>query len=497
MRCLPLAVSLFTLLLFIFSLTGNVLIADPAFSSVAFAQKKDKDDGKIKLKKGPKKNSESDGDKDNDNNGIPGKITALQAELDALEQELANIELTPGPPGEPGAPGTDGTNGLNGEPGPQGEPGTDGTNGTNGIDGVNGTNGANGLDGAPGTNGANGTDGINGTNGTDGLDGAPGPAGPTGAEISGRLSPCIPTGGLGMMAHIPGRSFSVRLPFDGSFVFSHIPAGTHTIVFELNGNVIGTLPGVVAVEGQVTNIGTFVTAFCAGDADGDGFTGAQGDCDNGDASINPSATEVCDGVDNNCDGQVDENCQSAQCQVSDWSAWSVCSVTCGGGTRTRTRTITVLPENNGRPCPSLAESSQCNTSLCLSDQDGDGWSPPQDCDDTNPNVNPSASEVCGDGIDNNCNGQVDENAVTATECSDACGNPYPQGTSCSVSGGPVDYCDGAGSCLPIIACPPGESICGGTSPTGCADLSTDNNNCGACGSVCLSGRSCQSGVCLP
>ena len=44
MRRLPTLVSLFTLLFFVFSLTGNALIADPAFSNAAFAQKKDKDD---------------------------------------------------------------------------------------------------------------------------------------------------------------------------------------------------------------------------------------------------------------------------------------------------------------------------------------------------------------------------------------------------------------------------------------------------------------------
>jgi len=40
------------------------------------------------------------------------------------------------------------------------------------------------------------------------------------------------------------------------------------------------------------------------DADGDGFTDT--DCDDSDASVYPGATETCDGVDNNCDGTIDE-----------------------------------------------------------------------------------------------------------------------------------------------------------------------------------------------
>lgn len=42
------------------------------------------------------------------------------------------------------------------------------------------------------------------------------------------------------------------------------------------------------------------------DDDGDGFTDNQGDCNDTDPAINPDAQEVCDGLDNNCNGQVDE-----------------------------------------------------------------------------------------------------------------------------------------------------------------------------------------------
>jgi hypothetical protein len=44
-----------------------------------------------------------------------------------------------------------------------------------------------------------------------------------------------------------------------------------------------------------------------GDADADGFSVVQGDCNDTDASINPGATEVVgDGIDNNCNGTIDE-----------------------------------------------------------------------------------------------------------------------------------------------------------------------------------------------
>jgi parallel beta-helix repeat protein len=52
----------------------------------------------------------------------------------------------------------------------------------------------------------------------------------------------------------------------------------------------------------------------------------------------------------------------------------------------------------------------CRKGICLSasaDLDGDGYPAATDCDDLNPQVNPGAAEICN-GLDDNCNGKVDE-----------------------------------------------------------------------------------------
>src|SRR5262245_11154599 len=50
------------------------------------------------------------------------------------------------------------------------------------------------------------------------------------------------------------------------------------------------------------------------------------------------------------------------------------------------------------------------------DGDGDGYPAGADCDDTNPQVNPAVPEDCDDGVDNNCNGQVDADLVCVDPC---------------------------------------------------------------------------------
>ena len=99
---------------------------------------------------------------------------------------------------------------------------------------------------------------------------------------------------------------------------------------------------------------TLVACDNGADADGDGFSALDGDCDDFDATVNPDADEVpYNGVDDDCDpGSADD------------------------------------------------------------DLDGDGVPLAQDCDDENADISPDAEEVCND-IDDNCNGLIDDEASDA------------------------------------------------------------------------------------
>ena len=178
------------------------------------------------------------------------------------------------------------------------------------------------------------------------------------------------------------------------------------------------------------------------DADGDGFTWLQGDCDDANPDIFPSAQEVCDSVDNNCNGEADSDAPEALVWYGDvdgdgFTGEALTQVSCeipAGYTASPTD----CDDGNSAINPDAVEycndiDDNCNGSvdedgavggtIWYADIDGDGYGNPDnaiaqcvqngtvsnsdDCDDTRDSIHPDASEVC-DGSDNDCDDLIDD-----------------------------------------------------------------------------------------
>ncbi|MFK8054558.1 MAG: HYR domain-containing protein [Saprospiraceae bacterium] len=164
-------------------------------------------------------------------------------------------------------------------------------------------------------------------------------------------------------------------------------------------NVTQDIEGNARIQGGAADLGAF--EFATGDSDGDGILdindncpfvanpaqvdgdsdgfGASCDCDDTDPLVNPDATEICDGIDNDCNLQIDE----------------------AGGT------ITYYADSDGDSYGDpMVTTTACSlpTGYVLDNTD---------CDDTDSATYPGAPELC-DGKDNNCNNTIDEGAIDIT-----------------------------------------------------------------------------------
>ncbi len=123
----------------------------------------------------------------------------------------------------------------------------------------------------------------------------------------------------------------------------------------------------------------------------DGYVGNNFDCNDNDANIHPDAQEVCDAIDNNCNGMNNE-----------------------GLTR-----FTYYFDNDGDSYGDL------NIALdtCIAVPPVDFVTNADDCNDEDANIRPGVVEIC-DGMDNDCNGFTDDGLPLNIYYLDSDGDSY-------------------------------------------------------------------------
>ena len=187
-----------------------------------------------------------------------------------------------------------------------------------------------------------------------------------------------------------------------------------------------------------------------------GYVADGGDCDDTDAAVNPSATELCNGVDDDCDGATDED------DAADVTTWYADDDADGYGDAATSADACEAPSGY----------------VTITGTHGG------DCDDQDASANPGASELC-DGVDNDCDGTVDEDDATdaatwyADTDGDGYGDPAVSSSACTQPSGAVadaadcDDSDGAVNPAATELCNGVDDDCdGATDEDDAADAST-------------------------
>ncbi|MFC2134745.1 MopE-related protein [Bacteroidota bacterium] len=144
------------------------------------------------------------------------------------------------------------------------------------------------------------------------------------------------------------------------------------------------------------------------DQDSDSYTSCQGDCNDNNANINPSASEVCDSIDNDCNNFIDDGVCGGQCIDSDNDGYGVNNdASCTNSGFDCNDNSRFVNPGETESCSTPYDDDCSGTANNGCDNDGDGYSVPNDCNDGNDAINPGAEEVCNN-IDDDCDSQVDE-----------------------------------------------------------------------------------------
>lgn len=150
--------------------------------------------------------------------------------------------------------------------------------------------------------------------------------------------------------------------------------------------------------------------IAAADKDRDGFTSEQGDCDDNNANVHPGAAERCNGVDDNCNATADEGFDvgvacSAGVGVCASSGVKVCSTdglstSCNAAPGTpATETCNGLDDNCNAQTDENLGNLSCGIGACQRSVAACLNGASQACVPGTPTV-----EICGNGIDEDCNG---------------------------------------------------------------------------------------------
>ncbi|MCA9559855.1 MAG: putative metal-binding motif-containing protein [Myxococcales bacterium] len=163
---------------------------------------------------------------------------------------------------------------------------------------------------------------------------------------------------------------------------------------------------------------------------GNGPDGQPLDCDDLDAGIHPGAPERCNGLDDDCDQLVDEGCPGPDVDADRDGVPAVDR----GGTDCNDADPAIHPGAPERCGDGVDQDCDGRDEVCAQDADGDAFAGAADCDDARPTVFPGASEWCN-GLDDDCDGTVDEGNPLATGPGDPprdprCGSPC-QGVACA------------------------------------------------------------------
>jgi hypothetical protein len=210
-------------------------------------------------------------------------------------------------------------------------------------------------------------------------------------------------------------------------------------------------------DGQTDPASSLDAATWYSDADNDGYgrpnlarkactqpwkyVADSSDCNDSDATINPDGIEICNNLDDNCNDEVDEN---TLINATTWYAdqdgdgygdptlsilacsvdggWVEDSSDCNDGNAASNPDAPEYCDSEDNDCDGTVDEDAADATPWYLDEDGDGFgvegteilactgsyqrvAEPGDCADSNEAINPAAEEVCGDNLDNNCDGE--------------------------------------------------------------------------------------------